>query len=54
MSQVVEFWPEYNGGPLWSDDGNSIDLASLPLSDGLRSRLLAWQPARADAKNCAA
>jgi hypothetical protein len=50
VSQVVEFWPEYNGGPLWRNDGNSVDLASVPLSDDLRSRLLAWNARYDDSK----
>ena len=42
MRRVLEFWPEYNSGPLWSDDGQSIDLDSLPLSSELRDRLRHW------------
>jgi hypothetical protein len=50
VSHIVEFWPEYNGGPLWSDDGKSVDLAALPLSHDLRSRLMAWNARYDDSK----
>jgi hypothetical protein len=26
---IVEFWPEYDHGPLWSEDGTAIEPASL-------------------------
>ncbi|MEQ1872169.1 MAG: hypothetical protein ABL953_00450 [Ilumatobacteraceae bacterium] len=38
----LEFWPEYNSGPLWSLDGQSIALESLPLPHLLRERLIEW------------
>ena len=50
MPPVIEFWPEYDGGPLWNGDGESIDLDSLPLSDNLRSRLLDWNARYDDLK----
>jgi hypothetical protein len=26
---LLEFWPEYGDGPLWSEDGESVEPASL-------------------------
>ena len=42
MALKLEFWPEHDGGPLWSRDGATIDLNSLPLSRGLREQLTRW------------
>lgn len=39
---VLEFWPDYGPGPLWTGDGKPVELASLHLSDGLVARLAAW------------
>jgi hypothetical protein len=47
---VLEFWPEYNSGPLWSDDGKSVDLASLGLPAELAARLAAWNARYDDSK----
>lgn len=41
MPHVLEFWPEYNSGPLWSG-GASVDLDLLPMSPALRDRLRQW------------
>ena len=39
---VLEFWPDYGGGPLWTSDGKFADLGALPLGDDLRRRLMDW------------
>jgi hypothetical protein len=41
VSIELEFWPEYNAGPLWSG-GASADLESLGLSGSLQARLVRW------------
>jgi hypothetical protein len=46
---VLEFWPEYHSGPLWSD-GKSIDLDELPISDEFRRRLREWNARYDDSK----
>ncbi|HWM73633.1 MAG TPA: hypothetical protein VNQ53_07825 [Nocardioides sp.] len=38
---ILEFWPDYGAGPLWSD-GKPADLASLGLGEHLRSELTEW------------
>ena len=38
----LEFWAEYNAGPLWNSNGESIALESLSLPDSLRQRLAEW------------
>ena len=42
VTVTLEFWPDYNAGPLWTADGQQVDLASLGLSEELRRRLLEW------------
>lgn len=49
-SNVLEFWPEYSGGPLWSTDGKTVDLAGLALSSHLIERLVAWNSRYDDSK----
>lgn len=49
VQEVLEFWPEYDGGPIWSPDGRSADLDLLPLSNDLRERLRAWNARYDDA-----
>jgi hypothetical protein len=46
----LEFWPEYDSGPLWAQGATSVDLSSLPLSEGLRARLVAWNDRYDDSK----
>ena len=48
--EKLEFWPDYGGGPLWWPDGAAVDLASLPLSEELRSRVQAWNARYEEAK----
>jgi hypothetical protein len=38
-SVTLEFWPEYDSGPLWSADGETVPLDELPLPVELRHRL---------------
>ncbi|HSB88040.1 MAG TPA: hypothetical protein VLD86_17130, partial [Ilumatobacteraceae bacterium] len=40
--EQLEFWPEYNAGPLWNSNGESVVLDSLALPDSLRHRLVGW------------
>ena len=42
MSERLEFWPAYRGGPLLNDHGPSVDLAGLPVSRDLRERGAEW------------
>lgn len=44
---VLEFWPEYVGGPLW-EDGRSVPLDDLPVTGELRRRLAEWSAEYAD------
>lgn len=48
--ETLEFWPEYDSGPLWAADGEPVPLDELPLPDDLRSRLMAWNDEFEDAK----
>jgi hypothetical protein len=47
---VIEFWPEYGEGPLWTEQGQSVDLRKLPLAADLRDRLVAWNAAYDDSR----
>lgn len=47
---VLEFWPEYSGGPLWSEYGRTVELESVGLSRDLIGRLTAWNARYDDAK----
>lgn len=46
----LEFWPEYEGGPLWEGRGEPVDLSTLTLSDDLRACLVRWNAAYSDDK----
>jgi hypothetical protein len=39
MPTTVEFWPEYGDGPLWTTDGDAVDLSGLALSTELAEAL---------------
>jgi len=39
---VLEFWPDYGPGPLWTQDGQPVDLASLGLGRRLTEEVEAW------------
>jgi len=47
VSIELEFWPEYNAGPLWIG-GQSVDLGSLGLSGDLEARLVRWNAGYSD------
>lgn len=47
---VLEFWPEYGSGPLWSDDGKHVDLRSLDLGVDVIEELEAWNSQYAENK----
>jgi hypothetical protein len=47
---VLEFWPDYGPGPLWTDEGKLADLAALPIGDDLTERLTAWNAAYSEEK----
>lgn len=49
MAVVLEFWPEYNSGPLWTN-GASVDLAGIGLPGELRDRVVAWNALYDDSK----
>ncbi|WP_416430459.1 hypothetical protein [Paenarthrobacter nicotinovorans] len=38
----LEFWPDYGPGPLWSDEGNAVDLGSLGISPELAEQVRFW------------
>ena len=46
----MEFWPEYNSGPLCSSTGAAIDLAALALPEALVQRLREWNASYDDSK----
>ena len=50
MPTLVEFWPEYDGGPLWSEDGKTVEPTSLGLAPDLSGRLAAWNARYDDSK----
>jgi hypothetical protein len=39
---LLEFWPDYGAGPLWTEDGKAADLRSLGLPDELAEHLTVW------------
>lgn len=47
---TLEFWPDYNAGPLWTADGQEVDLAWLGLSEELQQRLVEWNGQYLDQK----
>jgi hypothetical protein len=42
---VLEFWPDYGPGPLWTDDGKPVDPSSLGVGPGLVEKVAAWNAA---------
>ncbi len=52
MSRVglLEFWPDYGPGPLWTADGRPAELWSLGLSNELVRRLEDWNARYAEDK----
>jgi ribosomal protein S16 len=47
---VLEFWPDYGPGPLWTGDGKAADLAGLPIDGDLVERLTTWNAAYSEDK----
>ncbi len=47
-AEVLEFWPEYQGGPLWAAKGKSVDLSALAIPVELRARGETWSAQYAD------
>jgi hypothetical protein len=47
---VLEFWPDYEAGPLWTDEGKPVDLAALSIDHGLVERTTAWNAAYSEDK----
>lgn len=39
---LLEFWPDYGPGPLWTDGGKPVDPRTLGLSELLTERLTRW------------
>ena len=50
VAEVLEFWPEYEGAPLWTEHGVSVDLDALALPGDLRDRLGTWAQRHGDDK----
>ncbi len=50
MPEALEFWPEYEGGPLWTEQGVSMDLETLLLAECLQDRITAWSRLYGDNK----
>ena len=42
---VLEFWPDYGPGPLWTVGGVPVDLGSLGMDRALVQRVEAWNAA---------
>jgi len=47
---ILEFWPDYGPGPLWSKQGHVVDLAALGLSQTLVEEVSAWNAEYAEDK----
>lgn len=47
---VVEFWPDYGPGPLWTDDGKPADLTLLGMRRDLVEQVTAWNAAYEESK----
>lgn len=42
---LLEFWPDYGPGPLWTESGTPVDLASLGIDPALAHRIKTWNAA---------
>lgn len=40
--KLLEFWPDYGSGPLWTEDGKPVHPRALGLSNLLAERLANW------------
>jgi len=47
---LLEFWPDYGPGPLWTADGKAADLGSLGLPSELVAELASWNDQYTEAK----
>lgn len=47
---LLEFWPDYGAGPLWTEGGVAADLGSLGLPDELAEELASWNSRYAEGK----
>lgn len=47
---MLEFWPDYGSGPLWTEDGKAADLRSLGLPEELAEQLTVWNSQYAEDK----
>ena len=47
---LLEFWPDYGSGPLWTEDGKVADLRSLDLPGELIEELESWNGRYAESK----
>lgn len=48
--RLLEFWPDYGPGPLWTEDGKPADLRSLGLPSELVEELEFWNGRYAEEK----
>lgn len=48
--RLLEFWPDYGPGPLWTEDGKPADLRSLALPSELVEELEFWNAQYAEEK----
>ncbi|WP_097188893.1 hypothetical protein [Ornithinimicrobium cerasi] len=47
---MLEFWPDYGAGPLWTEDGKPADLGALELPSDLVEQLKTWNAQYAEEK----
>jgi hypothetical protein len=47
---VLEFWPDYGPGPVWTDDGRPVDLGHLGVDPDLVAEVAAWNDAYGEDK----
>jgi hypothetical protein len=53
MTETLEWWPDYRGGPLWKASGRGgqqVDSGALGLPPDLAMRLAAWNEQYAEDK----
>jgi hypothetical protein len=47
---VLEFWPDYGSGPLWTEEGQAANLRSLGLPEEVVKQLQDWNTAYGEEK----
>ncbi len=47
---LLEFWPDYGPGPLWTGSGEPADLHHIGLPEGLVEHLRTWNSRYAEDK----